>query len=136
MFATVFFGILEPATGSLIYINGGHEPLFILNPDGGIKTVLNSTAPAIGMLPQQKFTSNQIQIENNEILFAYTDGIPEARASNGEFFTSKRLLSLLKHSPSSATTLLNTVAEEIHNHVKDAEQFDDITLLALRRKEK
>lgn len=136
MFATVFFGILEPATGSLIYINGGHEPLFILNPDGGVKTVLNSTAPAIGMLPQQKFTSNQIQIENNEILFAYTDGIPEARASNGEFFTSKRLLSLLKHSPSSATTLLNTVAEEIQNHVKDAEQFDDITLLALRRKEK
>ena len=136
MFATIFFGILEPATGKLIYINGGHEPLFILDRDGGVKAVLKSTAPAIGMLPQQKFTCSQTQIENNEILFAYTDGVPEARANNGEFFTSKRLLSLIDRYSSSANTLLDTVANEVKNHVKNAEQFDDITLLALRRKKK
>ena len=133
MFATIFFGILEPATGLLTYINGGHEPLFILHPNGGVKTVLNSTAPAVGMLPNQKFKTAQTRLEIGEILFSYTDGVPEARASNGEFFTQKRLLSLLDRSVSSANVLLNTVAEEIQHHVKEAEQFDDITLLALRR---
>ena len=133
MFATIFFGILEPSTGLLTYINGGHEPLYVLHPSGGIKKVLDSTAPAVGMLPNQKFNASHIYLEPGELLFAYTDGVPEARAENGNFFTQERLLSVLDRSTPSATVLLNTVAQNIENHVKQAVQFDDITLLVLQR---
>ena len=133
MFATIFFGILEPETGLLTYINGGHEPLFILHPSSGVKTVLNSTSPAVGMIPHQKFTISQTYLNPGEILFAYTDGVTEARASNGDFFTQKKLLSILNRSTPSANILLDTVAEKIQQHVQQAAQFDDITLLALRK---
>ena len=133
MFATIFFGILEPSTGLLTYINGGHEPLYVLHPSGGIKKVLNSTAPAVGMLSNQKFNASHIYLEPGELLFAYTDGVPEARAKNGDFFTSERLLSILDRPTPSATVLLNTIAREIEQHVQQAVQFDDITLLILQR---
>lgn len=134
MFATMFFGILEPSTGSLTYINAGHEPLYVLHPFGGIETVLDSTAPAVGMLPNQKFNSSHIYLKPGELLFAYTDGVPEARAKDGAFFTQERLLSVLDGVTPSTTTLLNAIAQEIADHVKQAEQFDDITLLTIQNK--
>lgn len=132
MFATVFFGILEPATGLLSYINGGHEPLYVLHPSGGIKTTLNSTAPAVGMLADLEFNSSQIYLEPGELLFGYTDGVPEARAEDGTFFTQKRLLSVLDRPTSSATEFLKAIAQEVASYVKQAEQFDDITLLTIQ----
>lgn len=134
MFATMFFGILEPSTGSLTYINAGHEPLYVLHPSNGIKTILNSTAPAVGMLPNQKFNSSHIYLKPGELLFAYTDGVPEARAEDGAFFTQERLLSILNRITPSTTTLLNAIAQELANHVRQAEQFDDITLLTIQNK--
>ena len=132
MFATVFFGILEPATGLLNYINGGHEPLYVLHPSGGIKTTLDSTAPAVGMLANLEFNSSQIYLQPGEILFGYTDGVPEARAEDGTFFTQERLLSVLDRPTPSATELLKAIAQEVASHVKQAEQFDDITLLTIQ----
>lgn len=133
MFATIFMGILEPATGLLTYINGGHEPIYVLRSSGGIASILNSTAPAVGILPNQKFKISQTYLNLGERIFAHTDGVTEARASNGDFFTQKRLLSILNRSTPSVNVLLDTVAEEIQQHVQQAEQFDDITLLALQR---
>ena len=134
MFATMFFGILEPSTGLLTYINGGHEPLYVLHSSGGIKTILDSTAPAVGMLPNQKFNSSHIYLKPGELLFAYTDGVPEARAKDGSFFTQERLLSILDRVTPSTTTLLNAIAQELADHVRQAEQFDDITLLTIQNK--
>ena len=136
MFATIFFGVLEPATGLLTYINGGHEPLYVLNPSGGIEKTLNSTAPAVGMLPDLEFNSSHVYLEPGELLVGYTDGVPEARGEDGTFFTQKRLLSILNRPAPSATTLLDAIAKEVANHVRQAEQFDDITLLTLQNKHK
>lgn len=95
--------------------------------------MLNSTAPAVGMISHQKFEISQTYLEHNEILFAYTDGVTEARSSSGEFFTSQRLLSIFNRFTPSANILLDTVAREIKQHVQQAAQFDDITLLALQK---
>ena len=134
MFATIFFGIIEPSTGSLTYINGGHEPLVVIDSSGGVKKMLNSTAPAVGMLPNQTFNLAQIYLQPGELLFAYTDGIPEARAKDGTFYTQERLLEVLDRAVPSATVVLDTIAREIQQHVQQANQFDDITLLILQRK--
>jgi phosphoserine phosphatase RsbU/P len=132
MFATLFFGVLDPTTGLLSYINGGHESLFVLSPSGGIKENLNSTGPAVGMLPGINFKIEQICIEPGDILFGYTDGVPEARNSEGAFFTKERLLSILKRRFTSANSLLEDIHNLVQNHTGAAEQFDDITLIGMR----
>lgn len=86
MFATLFFEVLDPDTGLLSYVNGGHEPLFILNQDG-IKHCLNPTGQAVGMMPDMKFRVEQIQLQPGEILIGYTDGVTEAKSPEGKLFT-------------------------------------------------
>ncbi len=134
MFATLFFGVLEPTTGLVTYINAGHEPLFIISPDGEIKQQLESTAPAVGMLPNMIFPIRQIYLQPGEIMIGYTDGVTEARNCNEEFFTDKRLISLLEQPIDSAQSLLNKITASIEEHTGNSEQFDDITMLALQRK--
>ena len=133
MFATLFFGVLEPETGLLTYINGGHEPLFILNRSGGVRESLNSTGPAVGMLPDMKFKIKQTYLQRGEVLLGYTDGVPEARTADGKFFTAEKLLSMLEFPITSAESLLKKIATNVIMHTGEAEQFDDITLLAVRR---
>ncbi|MFB2877856.1 PP2C family protein-serine/threonine phosphatase [Aerosakkonemataceae cyanobacterium BLCC-F46] len=132
MFATLFFGVLNPKTGVLTYINGGHEFPVIIGREG-IKKRLSKTGPAVGMMPNVKFKVEQVQLEPGDILLTYTDGVPEAHSPTGEFFTEKKLLSLVEKTTCSTTHLLNTVEETLRNHIGDATQFDDITMLAIRR---
>jgi serine phosphatase RsbU (regulator of sigma subunit) len=133
MFATLFFGILDPVSGSLSYINGGHEPLFIVEPAGGVKEHLSFTGPAVGIEPEIDFKIQQTHMESGDILLGYTDGVTEACASDGAFFTMERLMSLLETPASTATELLDRIASSLQKHVGGADQFDDITLLAIRR---
>ena len=133
MFATIFFGILESETGLLTYINGGHEPLYIITRDGEVKEELKSTAPAVGMLPDMKFNLAQTFLNPGELLFGYTDGITEARSATGEVFSEKRLQNLLKLPVTDANILLERISASVVAHTKEAEQFDDITMLAVRR---
>ncbi|KYC37188.1 hypothetical protein WA1_47040 [Scytonema hofmannii PCC 7110] len=132
MFATLFFGVLNPATHSLTYINAGHEPLFIVNSQG-VKTSLKPTGPAVGMIPDMKFKIHQVQLEPEDILIGYTDGVTEARAPNGDFFTLKRLLKLLEEPTLSVSDLLDRIKTHLFAHIDDAPQFDDITMLAIQR---
>ena len=133
MFATLFFGILDTASGSLSYINGGHEPLFIVSPGGGVKEHLTATGPAVGIEPKIDFKIQQTHLEPGDILLGYTDGVPEASAANGAFFTMERLVSILEEPPSTATDLINRIAKSLQDYIGAADQFDDITLQAIRR---
>ena len=133
MFATLVFGILDPDSGSLSYINGGHEPLFIVGPDGGVKDRLSYTGPAVGIEPEIDFRIRQTHMDSGDILLGYTDGVTEAVASDGAFFTMDRLVSILEIPAATATELLDRIAGSLQEHVGGADQFDDITLLAIRR---
>ncbi|MEL6458090.1 MAG: PP2C family protein-serine/threonine phosphatase [Cyanobacteria bacterium J06621_15] len=134
MFATLFFGVLEPTTGLLTYINAGHEPLFIISSDGEVKQQLESTAPAVGMLANMEFPIRQIYLQPQEVLIGYTDGVTEARNCENEFFTDKKLLAILEQPIDSAQDLLKKITASIEKHTSNSEQFDDITILALQRK--
>lgn len=133
MFATLFFGILEPNTGELSYISGGHEPLYIVSADGGVKSRLEKTGPSVGVIPKISFEIRQTRMEPNDILLGYTDGVIEANAADGSFFSSERLKAILNRPSESVSQLLDKIAENLNDHIGDAEQFDDITLLAVRR---
>ncbi len=133
MFATLFFGVLDPANGMLTYINGGHEPLFIIHPSGGVREHLHHTGPAVGVTPGAQFEIKQTLLEPGETLFGYTDGVTEARADDDTFFNEKRLLSLLNTAAPTAVALLEKISSAVEGHIGNAEQFDDITMLAVRR---
>jgi len=133
MFATLFFGILDPDTGKLSYINGGHEPLYIVNSGGGVKAQLTTTGPAVGIEPTIRFQIQQTQMEPGDTLLGYTDGVTEANAADGSFFSVEQLRSILDAPSSSASELLDRIANSLQEHIGEAEQFDDITLLAIRR---
>lgn len=134
MFATLFFGVLDPDTGALSYINGGHEPLFVLR-DGVITQTLNPTGPAVGMMPNMKFKVQQVELAPGDTLIGYTDGVTEARAPDHALFTPKRLLSLLEHPVESASELMENLKSELFTYIDNAPQFDDITILAVHRRE-
>ena len=133
MFATLFFGIIDPDSGAVSYISGGHEPLFIVGPDGGVKERLTTTGPSVGIEPGMQFNIRQSRLESGDILVGYTDGVVEANASDGEFFTMERLVAALDAPASSAKELLDRIAVGVQEHIGEADQFDDVTLLAIRR---
>jgi len=132
MYATLFFGILNPETGSLAYINGGHLPLFIVGKDG-IKQSLGPTGPAVGMMPRMEFKTRQVQLEPGDTLIGYTDGVIEACSPGGKIFTSKRLLSLLEQPVIEASDLLERIKTDLFAYIDNTRQSDDITMLAVHR---
>jgi len=119
-------------TGLVVYINGGHEPPFIVGP-AGAKHRLQPTGPAVGVLPHMTFEIQQVQLEPGDILLGYTDGVTEARSPVGELFTKKRLQSLLKQPAPTASDLLERIKTDLFIHIDNAQQFDDITMIALHR---
>jgi phosphoserine phosphatase RsbU/P len=131
-FATMFFGVLDPSNGALVYINGGHNPPVLHRADGS-QVYLKPTGPAVGMLPGVKFKMGQAKLEPGDVLFAYTDGVTDARAPDGAFFGERRLFELVAGGAPSAQALVEDVAAQLTAHIAEAPQFDDITMLALRR---
>ena len=133
MFATLFFGVLDPANGKLIYINGGHEPLFIIDQNG-IREKLVPTGPAVGLIPQAKFEYKEIQLNPGEFLFAYTDGVIDARSPEKTRFTRRHLISLLSGPAATALDLMQRIGTDLFAHIGKAPQEDDITMLTIRRR--
>jgi sigma-B regulation protein RsbU (phosphoserine phosphatase) len=132
MFVTLFFGVLNPDTGVLAYINAGHEPLFMVN-SAGAKQRLKPTGPAVGITPDMKFEIQQIQIEPGDILIGYTDGVTEALSPNEEFFTKRQLLSVLEQPADSGADLVKRLKTKVFNHIQNVAPSDDITMLAVQR---
>ena len=94
MFATVFLGIFDLQQGALTYINGGNEPPLLLRR-GGAVSALQPTGPVVGMMADADYSIKEIALEKNDLLLAFTDGIPDARNSENDFFGSERLRELL-----------------------------------------
>ena len=133
MFATLFFGILDLDTGNLSYINGGHESLYIVSADGGVKAQLATTGPSVGIEMNIHFNILQTQLEPGDTLLGYTDGVIDASAADGAFYSIGQLSSILDTPSSSANELLDRITNSLQEHIGEAEQFDDITLLAIKR---
>jgi phosphoserine phosphatase RsbU/P len=131
MFATVFCGVLDPGTGAVVYINAGHVPPAVINASG-VKARLNPTGPALGLLADMEFSIEQVDLEAGDSLLIFTDGVADARGPNEEFFTEERLLSLATQPLPSAAAMLELIQSNLHEHIGGANQYDDITMLAVK----
>ena len=132
MFATLFFGVLNPATGDLSFINGGHEPPFIIG-QSKIKETLKAQGPVVGIITGAEFEIKHAQLEPGDILIGYTDGVTEALSPQEKLFTKERFLAVIEHPVSSAGELIERIKTQLFRHIDDAPQFDDITMIAVHR---
>jgi serine phosphatase RsbU (regulator of sigma subunit) len=132
MFATLFFGVLDPDSGRVHYINGGHEPLFLVGA-GGIKSELPPTGPAVGAMEGLDFAIGQLQMAPGDLLLGFTDGVTEARNAADELFTRQRLRDLLSRPAGSAREMLERIGDQLKRFIGNAPPLDDVTLLAVQR---
>jgi serine phosphatase RsbU (regulator of sigma subunit) len=132
MFATLFFGVLNPETGILYYINGGHEPLYLVNVQG-VKQKIDPTGPAVGLWPDTTYETGRIRMEPGDMLLGYTDGVTEARSPADEVFTRGRLRTLVEQPFTTAAELLERIKANLFTFIDIAPRSDDVTMLAVQR---
>lgn len=131
MFATVFFGVLDPRTGTMTYVNAGHDSPYILTPAGDVRATLQPTGPALGMMPGLPFRTEHVTLNPGDTLLAVTDGVFDAHAPGGESFGEGRLLA---HGCSGgAAVMLDAVQASLAAFQGSEPAFDDVTMLAVRR---
>jgi sigma-B regulation protein RsbU (phosphoserine phosphatase) len=135
MFATMFVGMLDVSSGKLAYINAGHEPPIILKRSGQ-PLLLWPTGPAVGLMPDMIFNTDQVQMDAGEMLIVYTDGVTEASSAADEIFGRKRLHLILENKFLTVSEIIVRIKDDIFEHIGQAPQSDDITLMGVRRKEK
>jgi phosphoserine phosphatase RsbU/P len=137
MFATLFFGVLDTSSGNVYYVNAGHDAPMHIGADGKLIERLTLTGPAVGMMPGVKYRIRKAELAPGDVLLVYTDGVPEARSPQGEFFSVERIIELLKNYVGQATPnaagLISRLEDDLTAFVAGADPSDDITMLALRR---
>ncbi len=132
MFATIFFGILDPDSGRLDYVNAGHDPPIIVRA-GTLINRLEPTAPAMGMFAGCHIEVASVMMEPGDLLLAYTDGVVDAASAEGPF-GEERLIDVLTSPFASADGLLDRLDNVLDEYSAGREPFDDITMIALLRK--
>ena len=135
MFVTVWLGILDISTGKLTAANAGHEYPAVKHPDGGFELFKNKHGFVIGGMDGVKYKEYELQFKPGSKLFLYTDGVPEATNAGKELFGAERLIDALNIDNTAAPEqVLKNVRASVDAFVKEAEQFDDLTMLCLEYK--
>ena len=133
MFCSIFFGILDTHTGLLAYINGGHLPPMMINQHG-VKETLKVTGPAVGLSSGVNYMVGEVKFEQGDAFFAHTDGMTDTINPAGEYFSEKDLIPLFI-GEQALSSLLEQIQDQIKDYSTGAKQIDDITMLAVRRKQ-
>lgn len=135
MFVTVWLGILDTVTGKVVAANAGHEYPVITQTDNRFELVKDKHGFVIGGIEGVHYREYELDMTPGSKLFLYTDGVPEATNDANEMFGTKRMLAAMNEDPTaSPEKILKNVRKAVDSFVKDAEQFDDLTMLCLEYK--
>ena len=130
MFLTLWLGIYNKTTKKLIFSNAGHNPPLIKENDE-FKYLNIDSEIALGVFEDYDYVLDEINLTNEIIL--YTDGITDATNKNDKMYGEDRLLNFFNEFESDKNPII-PLLNDIHDFTKDAEQYDDMTLLCLKIK--
>jgi phosphoserine phosphatase RsbU/P len=130
-FTTAFVAEYDSSSCSLTYVNAGHNPPLLLRGPEVIK--LNEGGVPLGILPNAKYDSGQIQLRCGDLLAIYTDGVVEAENVAGQEFGESLFINALRSVPGgTAKQVIQQLMANIEGFVATAPQHDDITCMILR----
>ena len=133
LFVTVWLGIIEISTGKGVAANAGHEHPVMRNNNDEYKLVVYKHSPVVAAMEGMMFKQHEFQLQPGDSIFVYTDGVAEATNGANELFGTDRMLEALNKDPDALPEqVLKNVMEGIDGFVQGVEQFDDITMLALK----
>lgn len=142
MFITCFVCVIELSTGRMTFANGGHNFPFYYTEGGEYIKVENTPDLPLAVLNDTDYKNHYMDLKEGDRFFLYTDGVTEAMSENGELYGEERLCRVLDDTGKKgykAYEILQAVREDIKSFSKNAEQADDITMVAfayIKRKEK
>jgi sigma-B regulation protein RsbU (phosphoserine phosphatase) len=133
MFVTAFMGYYNIRSGKFVYVNAGHNPPLVKKRNGNYEFLKTTPHFFLAWNKDAKYTEEEITLDSGDVLYLYTDGVTEAVNKDNELFSEQRLLDVLnKYEDFSPKELLHIVKREIDSFAEEAEQADDITMLALK----
>ena len=134
MFVTLFVGVLDLPTGRLRYCNAGHDaPLLV---GAGIGELPCDSNIPVGFMPTWKYSLQEAQIFTGTTIFLFTDGLTEATSADFKLFDMERVndvaVKALAQQQQEPQQLISLMTEAVHQFVGDAEQSDDLTMMAIQ----
>jgi phosphoserine phosphatase RsbU/P len=135
MFTTLIIGIVDWRENKFSYINCGNEPAIMAGNDG-CTTLLWPSGPIVGIIPDAEFPPQELTLNANDLLLIYTDGVTDALDMHEAAFGRERLLAFVDDERANCGTCENVLIhlqDQLIQHMGDADQFDDITVLAIKR---
>lgn len=133
MFVTVWIGILDLKTNILTASNAGHEYPALKRAHGNFEIYKDNHSFVVGGLEGMRYKEYQIELHSGDTLFVYTDGVAEACDEEHTLFGTEGMIEALNHNPDAdCKTLINHLLQEVQFFIGTADQFDDITMLALK----
>ena len=132
-FITLLMAELEPRSGLLRYLNAGHNPGFLVRPNGRVEELSSGGVP-LGLLPNSRYQPRELVVEPGDIVCLYSDGITEATSIDEEEFDTERLIEILrKHQGFTLQEVLETLQGAVTRFAVGVPQYDDQTVVLLRR---
>ncbi len=132
MFVTAWLGILEISTGLMTFVNAGHNPPLLKKAGGTYEYLKTKKGFVLGGMDGLSYTQIETQLEKNDMLYLYTDGVTEANNPASELYGEKRLRDTLNSSLDlTPSELLPKIKADIDSFAQGTPQFDDVTMLAI-----
>ena len=133
MFVTVFAGVLDLATGFIVYVNAGHDSPFVRRRDATVLLLETEGGPPLGTVEHFPYAVGRLQLAPEELVLLYTDGVVEAENREGTAYTMARLEKVLASAPQGdAKSVVELVRSNVRQFIAEAGQADDLTVLAVR----
>ena len=134
MFVTAFYGIYNIKTGEVTYTNAGHNPPYVVRANGSIERLPMSKNIIVGFIENFQFSEETLHLVPGDMLLLYTDGVTEAVDTELKEYGEERLETLLKNTTQmGCQEMIDAVRADVKAFTEEAEQSDDITLLAIKR---
>lgn len=134
MFVTAFYGIYDIRTGEVKYANAGHNPPYLMKADGSVKVLPLSHDFVAGVIDDFQYTEETTLLEKGDTLLLFTDGVTEATSPTYEEYGEQRLEQRLSQlTQVGCQQIIDAIKADVKAFAGEAEQSDDITLLALKR---
>lgn len=135
MFVTAWVGILDLSTNIITYASAGHNPPVLIRNDGRVEFLKSRPGLVLAGMEGMKYKSFELQLEEGDSLFLYTDGVTEATNADNELYGDDRLLEELAETyHMQPDYMCKYIKSSIDSFAGNAPQFDDITMLAVRIK--